>query len=103
MSVEQEPNLRAGVRVTLLSGNQGREWAAPEVMASEVGRSQHLGLNSFEVPQQTCLLSLVVCVVQPCSLSCLLSVSHPPKGHVEVSVPPPPSTMFCVVPYLGWR
>lgn len=52
MSVEREPNPRIQSHTPVLSGNQGREWPAPEVTAYEVGRSQHLGLNSFEV--QTC-------------------------------------------------
>lgn len=52
MSVDREPNPGIQSPTPVLSGNQGREWSASEVTASEVGRSQHLGLNSFEV--QTC-------------------------------------------------
>lgn len=49
MSVEREPNPGIQSPTPVLSGNQGHEWSASEVTASEVGRSQHLGLNSFEV------------------------------------------------------
>lgn len=89
----------------LFSGSQGWEGSVPEGMAAKVGRSQHIGLGSFEVPEQTCFAwnhCSPQLVLWYSSVHCPASSLFHTLRRIMVRSQCPPPAIFCVALCLGW-